>query len=466
MWHKKISLPVLMVLSLAATLLGACNNDTDRLTFDRLISQADKYNGKTVTLDAFYFTGFEIAALAGAVGPSTSGPWRIVPTGTLIWVKSGAPQDVYNRMYIQTDTPSGYAEHVGKIRVTGTFETGSKFGHLDAYQYQFSISSAELLDWSPPPAAMNKELAAETTSPATNPGFDLTDARRAAEEFIRNSSTFKFDGIKGTLSFSGDEPSPISSFRSWYFSFKFETAHPGHGDRSGQMLAQVITAHYARVLVNLDNNKVVGATCDGTWNMLKETVLGVYISGIVIGGGDTTPPGLMDAPRVFVYLVMRAEGLINVTYTAYPPSPVGDKLDGKITLDFEGGSVRVGDKMVAYGTLDRNTNTLVVAGEDGYIRTYGVKADVVGIVVGIKPGAAAGECSYELLRNDSTFINVRYTPGKGAAVSLYGTAVKTGDYLRAVGTYDRAANTIIIATPDDMIKSYDYNPVVHEAVLG
>jgi hypothetical protein len=81
----------------------------------------------------------------------------------------------------------------------------------------------------------------------------------------------------------------------WSFTFKFETLHPGHGDRTGKSLLEVITAHYANILVNLGNNTVVMASCDDTWDMLKERDLSVFISGIVIGGGDTTPAGLKIA---------------------------------------------------------------------------------------------------------------------------------------------------------------------------
>jgi len=123
------------------------------ITFSDLVSRADRYNGKTVTFEAFYFSGFEISALSESVGPADSGPWRIVPRGTLIWVKGGIPRELIDRLYGQTDTPSGYPERVGRLKVTGMFETGGRYGHLDAYEYQITITEAEVLEWSPPPAA-------------------------------------------------------------------------------------------------------------------------------------------------------------------------------------------------------------------------------------------------------------------------------------------------------------------------
>lgn len=150
---RKYLIAFILVLSLMSSVLTGCSNSADRtVTFEQLISQADKYNGQSVTLEAFYFGGFEISALSGAVGPSTSGVWRIVPTGTLIWVEGGISEEVYKKLYQQTDTPSAYPERIGKLKVTGKFETGGQYGHLDAYQYQIAITSAEILEWSPPPA--------------------------------------------------------------------------------------------------------------------------------------------------------------------------------------------------------------------------------------------------------------------------------------------------------------------------
>lgn len=95
------------------------------------------------------------------------------------------------------------------------------------------------------------------------------------------------------------------------------------------------------------------------------------IAGYVTGGGDTTPAGLADAPRRFVYQVETEDrGVVNVSYIAYPPSPAGDRARAKIALNFHAGTVRVGDYLEARGTLDPATNTLVVAESGDYITTY------------------------------------------------------------------------------------------------
>ncbi len=462
----------LVLVLFSITFSGCSDNAISSIAFSQLISQADKYNGKTVTLEAFYFSGFEISALSESVGTSSSSR-RLVPTGDLVWVDGGIPQELYEKLYSQTATPSGYPERTGKLRVTGKFITGGKYGHLDSYKYQIKIASAEMLEWTPLTSSYYTPPAA--TKPTEGPVDKLSEtaaaAAKVAEDFIRNSATFRFDGIEGSLALSKSEPGYTSAFISWVDTFKFETRHPGHGDRTGQVLAEVITAHYATVLVDLKNGRVMRATCDDTWDMLRDRELSVYIRGTVIGGGDTTPPGgPADIPRIFVFKVMREEGIpVNVSYTAYPPSPAGDAARAKITLDFYGGSVGIGDKIEACGILDKSSNTLVVAEQGDYIRTSLNKATVLGIVVSIREIAPPdipklGQYAYELLRDDGTFINVSYTAKEGIAVSLYNDSVRVGDYMKAVGLYDRSANTVITTGPDDMIKTYDHNPVRSKAV--
>ena len=161
--------------------------------------------------------------------------------------------------------------------------------------------------------------------------------QKMALDFIKNSSTFKFDGIAESLKFIKSDPGPTSSFRSTSFTFEYQTAHPGHGDRTGQALDLVITKHTAVVLVNIEKGTVAWAVCDNIWNMVTEKDLPVMVSGIIVSGGDTTRPGgPLDAPRVFTYQIKQSDGsIINVSYTSYPPSPVGDAARAKITAGLQ-----------------------------------------------------------------------------------------------------------------------------------
>jgi hypothetical protein len=53
--------------------------------------------------------------------------------------------------------------------------------------------------------------------------------------------------------------------------------------------------------------------------------------------------------------------IVKVSYTVYPPSPVGDANLNKITLEFAEGSIKIGDRMEALGRIDKESNTIMVS---------------------------------------------------------------------------------------------------------
>jgi hypothetical protein len=91
-------------------------------------------------------------------------------------------------------------------------------------------------------------------------------------DFIKNTATFKFDGNASSLKVVKAEPVDIKVSADWdyIFTIDFQTAHPGHGDRTGQMLAQVVTNHTASILVR--DGKVISATAmrPGTSCLIKQ----------------------------------------------------------------------------------------------------------------------------------------------------------------------------------------------------
>jgi hypothetical protein len=99
------------------------------------------------------------------------------------------------------------------------------------------------------------------------------------------------------------------------------------------------------------------------------------IAGVILSGGDTTPEsGPLDTPRKYVYEVRTDGGsAVRLSYTAYPPSPVGDAARAKIVLDFYYGTIRQGDYVKARGSYDQSTNTVTVAQQGDYIKTYAQK---------------------------------------------------------------------------------------------
>ena len=94
-------------------------------------------------------------------------------------------------------------------------------------------------------------------------------SRELAEKFVRKSPTFVFDGIEGTLKLAETLYPQIEN--AWQFVFQFESAHPGYGDRTGQMLAEVITPHEA--VITVERGEVRSAVMDERWDMIWQRML-------------------------------------------------------------------------------------------------------------------------------------------------------------------------------------------------
>lgn len=91
------------------------------------------------------------------------------------------------------------------------------------------------------------------------------NSRKAAEDFVRNSPTFIFDGMISTLVLTDSETLTASS---WRFTYAFDCQHPGYGDRSGQTLSEVITHHQA--VITVEKGSVTDAVLDGSWDEITQ----------------------------------------------------------------------------------------------------------------------------------------------------------------------------------------------------
>jgi len=118
-------------------------------TFAQLVAEPGKYNGQVITIEGFWFDGFEIAVLAERLEPSSFAPGNVQPAGTLIWVKNGLPEEVSERLYLQPNNATGYPAHYGKVKLTGILEFGDRYGHMNAYNYQLTTIDGEWMDWTP-----------------------------------------------------------------------------------------------------------------------------------------------------------------------------------------------------------------------------------------------------------------------------------------------------------------------------
>jgi len=92
------------------------------------------------------------------------------------------------------------------------------------------------------------------------------NALGVAQKYIVTSPTFAFDGLHNTLDtedISAMESDPIQ----YKIRIAFDSTNAGFGDRTGQMLAQVITHHKMDIIVSEGN--VISAVTDDTWDELN-----------------------------------------------------------------------------------------------------------------------------------------------------------------------------------------------------
>jgi heat shock protein HslJ len=101
-------------------------------------------------------------------------------------------------------------------------------------------------------------------------GVSEDESLNIAQQFLKNSPTYNFDGIEETL--KNKETLTLRCPYCWQFIFTFGSRHAGYGDRTGQMLAQVITLHTARITVQ--EGEVTYAVLDDKWDMLQQERIG------------------------------------------------------------------------------------------------------------------------------------------------------------------------------------------------
>lgn len=96
---------------------------------------------------------------------------------------------------------------------------------------------------------------------------NIDEARASAETWMEEQSpTYTYDG--SDLELTGEEEIDDVTFE---FTFEFQSAAAGYGDRTDQMLAQVITDH--TTVVRVENNEVVSAITDEVYDELNDEML-------------------------------------------------------------------------------------------------------------------------------------------------------------------------------------------------
>lgn len=97
------------------------------------------------------------------------------------------------------------------------------------------------------------------------PDGDEVD-RRVAESFLRNSPTFRFDGLPDSVDLLGAAAGDCTTCRE--FTFGFESSHPGYGDRSTMTLDGAVTQHKA--VITIEDGLVTAARIDNVWDVLTQ----------------------------------------------------------------------------------------------------------------------------------------------------------------------------------------------------
>lgn len=138
-------------MSLIALLATGCaSGDSGKdahVTFEQLLSDPSKYNGKEITIEGFVFLGFETVVLSEELKHSGYAEGHLIPGERMLWIEGGITTDIHDELYEQH--MMGPSEHYGKVLVTGKFQYGGQYGHLGAHKYQITPSKIQLLAWSP-----------------------------------------------------------------------------------------------------------------------------------------------------------------------------------------------------------------------------------------------------------------------------------------------------------------------------
>jgi hypothetical protein len=129
---------------------GCAAHSEPSVNLNELVSAPEQFNGKTVTVDGIYINGWEFTILTEGITFTVSGDSKeLKAVGDSIWFAGFLSQDIRDRLYSYT-SPGAGPQRYGKIRVTGLFESGGKYGNMNSYKYRITVEKAELLDWTPP----------------------------------------------------------------------------------------------------------------------------------------------------------------------------------------------------------------------------------------------------------------------------------------------------------------------------
>jgi hypothetical protein len=121
----------------------------ERISFADFAADPENYNGQYITIEGYWFSGFEIAVLAERLEASGFAEGNVQPAGIKIWVSGGLSEDVSNKLYLQENNATGYPSDYGKVEFPGILEYGGEYGHMNSYLYLLTINESAWIDWEP-----------------------------------------------------------------------------------------------------------------------------------------------------------------------------------------------------------------------------------------------------------------------------------------------------------------------------
>ena len=93
------------------------------------------------------------------------------------------------------------------------------------------------------------------------------DAVKIAESYLLTCETFRFDGIKSSVTVD----TVVSVQSGWKIRLNSTCAHPGYGDRTVQLLLQVISSH--QIQITVQEGRVSSAIIDEKWDEVSQSLI-------------------------------------------------------------------------------------------------------------------------------------------------------------------------------------------------
>ncbi|MFC1592915.1 hypothetical protein ACFL4C_02760 [Candidatus Omnitrophota bacterium] len=144
---NKFVLSITILLSLLTGVMVGCSNqqksEIQEVTFEQLFLTPEKYNGKDIIIEGYYYHGWETIVLSEELVYSGNAPGHLIPDGEMLWIEQGVPKEIYDNAYHQQTM--GPLERYAKVRITGKFEHGEKYGHVGGFDSQIIPFDVELV---------------------------------------------------------------------------------------------------------------------------------------------------------------------------------------------------------------------------------------------------------------------------------------------------------------------------------